>query len=398
MKTIKLLVYLFILMAGYFVSSCTKMDNYKKYIQGGPIRYTGKVDSIIVHPGYKRIKLTMILGSDPSVTGAKVYWSNNTDSANITRKPGQDTLNVFIDSLQERTYDFSVYTYDDKGHTSVVSYASGAAYGDGYNASIINRSITSFNQSPEGGSMIFTWGTANQGGIGTILIYSDSLGNKQQIIVPPTEMQTELSGYKPNSKLLYKTLYLPDSTAIDTLSIDYSSVELPVFERQLDKAGFSVYPLPTDIQDGGYGWHLKYLWDGNYGTPGWATSVGMPQWYTIDLGVTAKLSRFKTWQAPDRLYKLQSVKKFEVWGSNDPNPDGSWNSWTKLMSCESIKPSGLPVGENTDGDVAYAKAGEEFIFPDTISAVRYIRIKVLETWGDENWSTMSELTFWTHDH
>jgi len=103
----------------------------------------------------------------------------------------------------------------------------------------------------------------------------------------------------------------------------------------------------------------------------------------------------KEWQAPDRLYSQQDVKRFEVWGSNDPAADGSWDSWTKLLTCESIKPSGLPTGQTSEEDVAYAKAGERFVFPEGTPAVRYIRIKVLETWGEDNWSTTSELTFWT---
>ncbi|MBN9267002.1 MAG: hypothetical protein J0I75_20995, partial [Hyphomicrobium sp.] len=36
-----------------------------------------------------------------------------------------------------------------------------------------------------------------------------------------------------------------------------------------------------------------------------------------------------------------------IYGSNDPNADGSWDSWTFLRTCEAIKPSGSPAGTNT---------------------------------------------------
>lgn len=402
MKKTKLLIYLFCLFACYYVSSCTKMNDYKQYVKEGPIRYTGKVDSIIVHPGNNRIVLTMILGSDPSITKIRVYWNNRTDSMerNIKRKSsGKDTVSMSIDNLQERIYNFSVFTYDDKGHSSVVTNASGEAYGSNYLSAVSNRMLESVTQSVYGGTVILKWSVSSKGEIGTELKYIDDEGKEQRMIVSPDSIVTHLSNYKENSTLLYKSLYLPDSAAIDTFSIDYSSASLPVFERQLDKANFQALNLPTDAEDC-CGWHIEHLWDEDYGTPGFAArSPGIPnQWFSLDLGEETQLSRFKTWQATDRLYELQSLKRFEVWGSNAPDLNGSWENWTKLMTCESIKPSGLPAGQTTDEDVAYAKAGEEFVFPDGTPPVRYIRIKPLETWGESDWSTMSELTFWTHDH
>jgi len=68
-----------------------------------------------------------------------------------------------------------------------------------------------------------------------------------------------------------------------------------------------------------------------------------------------------------------------------------------LADCQSIKPSGLPGGETTAGDIDYAKAGEEFKFSQGSPKVRYLRIKVLETWGNGSFITMGELGVWTSD-
>src|SRR3546814_10792502 len=73
-------------------------------------------------------------------------------------------------------------------------------------------------------------------------------------------------------------------------------------------------------------------WDGilNTESPTFLTGPGtpMPQWFTFDLGVTAPLTRMKLYQRgtnATRLYSGGNVKTFEIWGSTEPNPDGSWD-------------------------------------------------------------------------
>ena len=43
------------------------------------------------------------------------------------------------------------------------------------------------------------------------------------------------------------------------------------------------------------------------------------------------------------------MKSWEIWGREDEPANSSWDGWTKLITCNSFKPSGKPVGENTDG-------------------------------------------------
>ncbi len=81
-------------------------------------------------------------------------------------------------------------------------------------------------------------------------------------------------------------------------------------------------------------------------------------------------------------------------GSNNPAADGSWDSWTKLMDGTSVKPSGLPIGTNSPEDIALVGAGEEFIFPENTPDVKYIRIKVLETWSGAKSFYIMQVGFW----
>src|SRR3546814_11935428 len=60
---------------------------------------------------------------------------------------------------------------------------------------------------------------------------------------------------------------------------------------------------------------------------------------------------------------------------------GGEGGWVKLLECEMIKPSGRPLGNNTLEDEEVALAGHEFTFPLDAPPVRYLRFKILETWG-----------------
>ena len=93
------------------------------------------------------------------------------------------------------------------------------------------------------------------------------------------------------------------------------------------------------------------------------------------------------------------MKQWEVWGRNDaPSQDGSWEGWTKLMDCQSVKPSGLPVGQLSEEDRTRVAEGETFLFPKGVPEVRYIRFKVNDVWNtaEGRFLTFTELTFWEY--
>lgn len=177
---------------------------------------------------------------------------------------------------------------------------------------------------------------------------------------------------------------------------------VPIFEEKLDRTKFQPVLLPTDAAEG-YGWAMPNLWNGvimthtNVDNPGFHTAPGsgLPQWFTFDLGVTANLSRFKVYQRGG-FYSFSSgnPKRYEIWGSNNPAQDGSWDSWYKLADCLSEKPSGRPALDNSDEDLALVAAGEEFVFPPGTPPARYIRFKTLDTWGGSDALHIIELEFW----
>lgn len=167
----------------------------------------------------------------------------------------------------------------------------------------------------------------------------------------------------------------------------------PLYEEELDKDLWSRYPLPSDTytRQGSWTW-IEGIWDRDYVTSNrvhYQQTAGakMPNWQTIDLGKKSYFSRLVVFQHPSAArtyaYNYGTPRLYEVYGSN--NPEDSWDSWTLLMECESIKPSGSPIGQRTAEDSAYAAAGENFDFPSGTEAYRYLRFKWIESWtGAQN--------------
>lgn len=173
----------------------------------------------------------------------------------------------------------------------------------------------------------------------------------------------------------------------------------PFFEKQLNKALFKEFvPYPGDVNDKIYSasYPMKNLWDGGTNIFVTAQGLGIPESFTIDLGVTARISRMKYLQRQSTAFYYASgtPEIIEVYGSNSPAPDGDWNSWTLLRTCVSVKPSGLALLLVTNDDIAAAQAGEDFNFPVSGMPYRYLRFKVTKTYGNSNNITFAELTFW----
>lgn len=181
----------------------------------------------------------------------------------------------------------------------------------------------------------------------------------------------------------------------------------PFFEQEIPKNAFVGQKLSTRFKLHSYGGGMDRMWDGitNVANNVYYIQTGneIPPYFTFDMGVKAKLSRFRLWQRVDFLFALHNPKLFQWYGTNDPALAADaetlgWENnpgWIKLMDCESTRPSGLGAGAPlTTEDEVYAKAGEEFEFPLEAPAVRYLRFKLQTTWGGSTGVHINELTFW----
>ena len=116
-----------------------------------------------------------------------------------------------------------------------------------------------------------------------------------------------------------------------------------------------------------WGGALWKAWDNAYENTNYAHSdntnpIVFPAWFTFHLGEKALLKRFDLFSVvrDDLNYNGGNMKSWEIWGREDEPANSSWDGWTKLITCNSFKPSGKPVGENTDEDNSYIAKGEKF--------------------------------------
>lgn len=231
------------------------------------------------------------------------------------------------------------------------------------------------------------------------------------------EVMVESKGkYLPSAKNIYTSAAEVDQAirGFDTLSYNfavtvrdrwlnysdtlYTTIK-PLFETAIPKSGYKGVTLPTDV-----GLHastpLAGLWDGD--TNGWprvlmtSSAVLTTQWFTFDIGKLSTLSRIVIWDYPEYLngrtyFYGGNLLDFEVWGSDNPPADGSFNNWVKLGTFKSKKPSNLPYGVNNNDDITIGAAGLNYTFDLGTPKVRYLRIKSLKNWQGTTFMAIGEL-------
>jgi hypothetical protein len=258
----------------------------------------------------------------------------------------------------------------------------------------VNTIAETLNLIEDFGGISCTWSNVSKAEISVVLQENDTLLNE---FVP---LETYYSKAKDGNFAVYgldtiaKNVQVYIQDRWENRSPIKASTITPLYETEFDKANFAVVNLPGDGPHH-TAWVPTNIWN-NTANPNGYSSVGgtgiWPQSITIDLGVVGKLSRIKVYQRIENneyIFAEGNLKKFEVWGAESIDLTGNWDSWTKLGDCESIKPSGLPMGQINDEDRVVATNGEDFSFLSSNPKIRYLRILVTETWaGGDNFQIM----------
>lgn len=232
-----------------------------------------------------------------------------------------------------------------------------------------------------------------------IVLQADTIGNGVMLPVQTfyTKARTgsfSVRGLSPTEKNF--SVYLRDRW--NNKSEVLQKTLTPLFEQFVPKP-FTALRLPNDEQipvEPQY--PLEKMWDGVIDGGIFASrhSTVLPQWFTVDLNRSVVVSRMKMHQrTPNYTYSGGNVKTFELYGSNNPSSDGSWDNWTLLGKFDSYKPSGLPLGQVSSEDYNYGHTlGEDFELEETPAAYRYFRFKTLATYGGGPQITIAEISFW----
>lgn len=228
MKTFRLYLTILLGIIATFVA-CRKMDDYKEnYLSGGSLTYAGKIDSVKAHPGDGRIMLSGLLIADPKITNLRIYWNNRADSSivPINRSSGVDTVRAILNKIEEGVKTFTINTFDKYGNRSVDVTITGRVFGDVYKSLLLNRTIKDGLNA--GDSVTIDWNVldASTGALGCELKFTDNSNNLKTVFVKRTDSRTVLSNYKLGSKFNYRTLFLPDTLAIDTFYSKFQEVDV----------------------------------------------------------------------------------------------------------------------------------------------------------------------------
>lgn len=257
------------------------------------------------------------------------------------------------------------------------------------------------------GGARFTWQNLAEGNLVIDLLAENEFGElevAQTLYSTVVDGLYNLRGYEPVPTKFAVVVSDQYKNRTDTIYPDTPDKLLtPLLETALDKDFFSQYLLITgDELWNTFGGVVTELWDdvthnsGNYAR---ATLVQPRTFFTMDLGVNVKLSRFKLHQRRTRYMSEGAPKEYTIYGTNEvPSEDGDMSGWTKLRDCVATTPSGNTyVGENnqvlSNEDLEYAINGDEFALGGT-PEVRYIRIEFTKNFRVSSFIIFSELSFW----
>lgn len=384
-----------------FFLGCTKdATKYRDYLQGEEKIYPGLPARISASPGNYRVKLSWQPSPDPTVSKYKIFWNNAADSLEVpagTHAPS-DTISATISGLVEYTYTFVIYSYDEEGSRSIpVEVSNIKVYGNSYRQSLTNRFLnTAKPYELVAGGILLYFETPDTINTGTEIRYTVTDGSVRTANIAPEESVILLDDYKAGTKVYYQSSYIPIHAAMDTFyTAGFDSLTNII--SPLDKSLFAEVHLPNDVGVYGSNTGIANLWNGNTAPTGYPDifhsdgGTALPHHFTFDLGqVYEGLAQFEIIGRDC----CNNPVRFEIWGIDDlagaatvtPSNAAGWKE-------ESLEKGWTLLSEVNRGDDGISPF--KVSFPDTMPAVRYIRIRVISVAsGDAYFSNISEVTFW----
>ena len=375
------------------IMGCSDMQsNYKQYLNGEKI-YAGKLDSLEVLSGYKRVKiigLTRYLGNSTECT---VQWEDQSKTFTID-KNGKDKFEMIIDNLKERTYEFKVSTKDNYGNLSVLQTTRGRAVGDIFKSTQQTRRMTGVVF--EGDNTVASWADKSESEyvLFTNLWYDNTSNEKTSMVVKQDDSKTTLVNWKPLGQIERTSAIQSGILGFDTIYLDKVVSQLPAPPYTfLDKSLFSFAGMASDNPGTSYGGDpVHYLFDGDGSWSGndalgyHSGENSIPHHFTIDLGVSAQIRKCRLDLRDPNNYSGNNPTKVELWGIMDIT-----NAETSSEDAAEFEAKGWKLLFRGPVDGANSQSVEFDVAtgPD----VRYLRYRVTETVGGSG-AQLTEMTFW----
>ncbi len=240
------------------------------------------------------------------------------------------------------------------------------------------------------GGVTFNWLNEEKTPLVMEFLAPDSLGSYTTMRLLSTDADTatiSLRGYDPEPIQVGVIISDAYGNVTDTIAPTGGKVT-PLFEQVIPKDNMGPLYLDGDLDLGFFGGTEEGWLDDDITTGGHSNHVTIPNGsYGIDYGTTFKASRIILWHhsgADWSYYWWGSVKEFEMWYATEtPNPNGTFEGWTKLGDYIVERPSGQGgVGVGSEEDQALAIAGHNYNIPLDVPPFRYLRFVFNKTWGN----------------
>lgn len=205
----------------------TTEETFEEFRRDGETIYIGAPDSVIVAPGFDKLRFWVAINADPKISKGLV--KTNTDDFRhefeiVRTRNGRDTITFDLD-LDEGEYTFSLFLMDDLGNRSVRREVPATVFGQNYQASLLNRGISRIDALAD--EAVIHWFDAAPGTILTELTYEDGAGAMQTATVANEDSETAISNYKPGGKIRVSSTYKPADNAIEVFSAIPSEFSFP---------------------------------------------------------------------------------------------------------------------------------------------------------------------------
>lgn len=354
-----------------------------------------QVKNIQVSNEKGKVTLTYEVPNDPNLLYVKATYRIKTGAAEVKASYYSNTLVLegFGDTLEHEVKVYSVSRSEVASQPTVVKVKPlKSPIWDVYNSITVTNAFGGYNLTAANGA---------KANIAVLVLGKNAVNeyevdNNKSIFTNADAVDSKVRGLDTTTKTFGFAVRDRWGNTTDTV---YHKVK-PLYETIFPKSKFREFYLPGDAPQVTNGAALRYAWDGQYGWP-WTSFTDQgaggsnPHTVTIDMGTLGKVSR--VWYRPyqewgGQFYYLTTLKRFEIWGSENPSLNGAYDaSWKLLGTYEIKKPSGLPYGTDDAADQATASAGLNFEVDLSAPKVRYIRIRCLENWGGGTAQNINEL-------
>ncbi|MDR2036397.1 MAG: DUF4998 domain-containing protein [Bacteroidales bacterium] len=256
MNNIRYLFLFLIVLAG----ACSPIDdNYKDFVDDGPITYLAKLDEaeLIAIGERNRVRFMWPKLEDPRGVKAEIYWSNKQGHHTQPFDPSVAT-DFYINDLAEASYIFEVYILDDEGNTSVPTSVTATVYGSVWESYLNNRNIIKNDQIGADRKIVYRE-NADQ-----TVLYTDfewkQDGNAFFVQINSSDTVGYLNDFKASS-FRYRTSYIPEEGGTDIFQSPWQYFVMNATEAEID-AGFDkptnsfTLPVPND----GYWTGYEFRW------------------------------------------------------------------------------------------------------------------------------------------